>query len=1149
MQFFRGKTSLYSKNSETRREKVNNAREFVIASQWAKQTKFLKIIAIIFCAGFLFLGLTSFASAATYYVATPANGGDNGNNGSQASPWATLTYAQTTATTGDTINVMTGTYVENSGSNKMSFSKGITWVGKAANWTDNGNVTVQNLTAAKYFTVSSTSAVSFSNFIFDNQDGYESFRGFNADSGHGAIIFNNCSFININATAGTSGSGAIWFNAGGDITFNNSSIVRANNASANLFYTLSKITFNSSAIDITGGAVVAAVSTSNVATLNLVDTSITATNTSSLFYQSASYSSPFSMTGGSITQTGGSLISNWGGGDVTLDGVTITSLSINNGTFLSSGGNSDITINDCDVTFSTSYPRVFSIAGDSFSLKDSTLNITGSADMVSDNGASTNPSFIFDNNSITFFATANGALVLRDEKTGTVTATDNIFTIPSDSKSVYIFVKKPSTRQNIGDFNFNINTINFNNVISNSQGVVNIAHSNGNVTINGNTITQTDTSNTNYGTIFVIVDVPNPIITNNNITINSTNSYDAIVVSPYDVANWTGTGIATITGNTIDSKSRTGHNIFLGEDGSSGPSYDGKWSGSTVANNTIYGPAYHGDIGDYNKHDILIGHSPKSFIYNNKIIGGSLAFVIKDETGLNGSLDWNHEGGVYNNVVINPASGAILMKGPKNLDIYNNTFTANAISGSRYIVGFSECSSTYNGPGNHFFNNIIYNAGSNDNLHILSVCSQATVGFQAHDNLYYKSTGDIETQLFAFASDIDGLSNWISTLASQSPAITDNSTVDNPLFNNLTGNDVSMTSYLSPVIDVAATTDAIRTFDATGPTTGNPIYGTPDIGAYEYQPPHTMGTNKIDIGAGARVYGDGKFRDLGTTSSTTANLIITPQSGHFTTYGSAETRPAWMDITDITWNTSGTYSKQWTESSSVSGLTNTIHTVGDLKANTYYTLSIDDTASDTYLSDANGKITFTFTGHYSTHKFDINEDVTPPTNVSISSISVNSPTQLTVVANTATDDNALAIAPYWFTEISGNPGASYSTDWQTSNIFVDTGLSSEYQYTYKVKVRDVAGNISDYSAEVSKTPYVVAGGSSYTSTATTTNNVPEVTSPTVSNDESTTTTSTVTQTLTDQQRATLISQIKEQLITLITQLIRLLTQQASQMAQ
>ena len=41
----------------------------------------------------------------------------------------------------------------------------------------------------------------------------------------------------------------------------------------------------------------------------------------------------------------------------------------------------------------------------------------------------------------------------------------------------------------------------------------------------------------------------------------------------------------------------------------------------------------------------------------------------------------------------------------------------------------------------------------------------------------------------------------------------------------------------------------------------NKIYGLPDIGGYEYQPPHTIGTNNINITAGARIYGDGKFRD------------------------------------------------------------------------------------------------------------------------------------------------------------------------------------------------------------------------------------------------------------------------------------------------
>jgi len=93
----------------------------------------------------------------------------------------------------------------------------------------------------------------------------------------------------------------------------------------------------------------------------------------------------------------------------------------------------------------------------------------------------------------------------------------------------------------------------------------------------------------------------------------------------------------------------------------------------------------------------------------------------------------------------------------------------------------------------------------------------------------------------------------------------------------------------------------------------------------------------------------------------------------------------------------------------------------------------------------------------------------PPTNIGISSITRDSASQLTVTALTAEDfGSGLNVTPYYFTETSGNPGGSSSSDWQTSTAFVDTGLSANTQYTYEVKARDANLNQSAYSATVSK---------------------------------------------------------------------------------
>ena len=96
---------------------------------------------------------------------------------------------------------------------------------------------------------------------------------------------------------------------------------------------------------------------------------------------------------------------------------------------------------------------------------------------------------------------------------------------------------------------------------------------------------------------------------------------------------------------------------------------------------------------------------------------------------------------------------------------------------------------------------------------------------------------------------------------------------------------------------------------------------------YEYQPPHRVGVDMIDISAGARIYGDGKFRDLLVVGSGFANLGVMPASGSFPLFNATDARPTWMDITITTWSNTGTYYKEWIESSSTLGSTPTLHRV------------------------------------------------------------------------------------------------------------------------------------------------------------------------------------------------------------------------------
>jgi len=129
-----------------------------------------------------------------------------------------------------------------------------------------------------------------------------------------------------------------------------------------------------------------------------------------------------------------------------------------------------------------------------------------------------------------------------------------------------------------------------------------------------------------------------------------------------------------------------------------------------------------------------------------------------------------------------------------------------------------------------------------------------------------------------------------------------------PLYQNRSGSfskpaDFSP-SWNSPLIDAGtAETPGLR---VTGDILGNPIYGTPDIGAVEYQPPYMMGTDPVDVAANVRVYADGKFRNTARPSGRTAKLSVQPAGGY-----PAEERGHWLDLVIMRWETRPGEGMKW----------------------------------------------------------------------------------------------------------------------------------------------------------------------------------------------------------------------------------------------
>lgn len=160
----------------------------------------------------------------------------------------------------------------------------------------------------------------------------------------------------------------------------------------------------------------------------------------------------------------------------------------------------------------------------------------------------------------------------------------------------------------------------------------------------------------------------------------------------------------------------------------------------------------------------------------------------------------------------------------------------------------------------------------------------------------------------------------------------------------------------SPLIDAGIDEFPDRTTDYYG----NDIYGPPDIGAIEYQPPYDMGTDEVDVDADVRVYGDGKFRNTAAPVGTTADLSIIPDSGNTRHY---------INVSITTWTTD---SKIWAEETSAvttyKATGDVPHVVGDCTPDSIYSVSYsvdgDPAVVGLYSADGTGKVSFTYSEAY-----------------------------------------------------------------------------------------------------------------------------------------------------------------------------------------
>jgi len=158
-----------------------------------------------------------------------------------------------------------------------------------------------------------------------------------------------------------------------------------------------------------------------------------------------------------------------------------------------------------------------------------------------------------------------------------------------------------------------------------------------------------------------------------------------------------------------------------------------------------------------------------------------------------------------------------------------------------------------------------------------------------------------------------------------------------------------------------------------------------------------------------------------------------------------------------TWNTTSTYYKKWTESSASSTIATT-HTIGDLRANQYYQIKVNDSVLGILQANGSGQISFTYSSGYSTKTFKVEEIPTAPTIGTPTTLSSNS-IRWNFIDNA---DNETCF------ELYDNSDNLISTQATANLTYIDeTGLSENTQYMRYIKAYNDYGNSSS-SATTSK---------------------------------------------------------------------------------
>jgi len=250
--------------------------------------------------------------------------------------------------------------------------------------------------------------------------------------------------------------------------------------------------------------------------------------------------------------------------------------------------------------------------------------------------------------------------------------------------------------------------------------------------------------------------------------------------------------------NTITTNTKVGHIIDVGYDG--GLVYNHNISGVEIGNNSIISS-------EGNVHAILYAYADNGLIHHNYISGGDYGIALKGGSG--GGANTFTTGKVYSNIIVNQRVSGVIIKGVKDVPIYNNVAweVGAATHGALYIIAYDGNDST----GIVSKNNIFY-------TDTYSVYMDATSSLISDYNVLYANSGAYG---YINGTTYSSWSSW------QTAGYDAHSTNLDPLFVSSSNFHLQSTS---PAIDAGVELQLGTDYEGTVVPQGRK----PDIGAYEY---------------------------------------------------------------------------------------------------------------------------------------------------------------------------------------------------------------------------------------------------------------------------------------------------------------------------